>query len=148
MEEKSNRKKMRVLRAPSRIATLRSPLSFAVARPQLGLKRTSAEGSLVSRFLIVTPRLELCAIKTKQTPSSTSNRYKTRFSFPNISGEKHAEMRRPEASGTNCEFKDAGRMPALQGRKQTAEKNDCAWEPRILDRADGYLGHRQECLCY
>jgi hypothetical protein len=56
--------RMRVLRAPSRITILRSPLSFAVARPQLGLKRTGAEGSLVTRFLIVTPRLEFCAIKT------------------------------------------------------------------------------------
>jgi hypothetical protein len=68
-QAKSNRKKMRVLRAPWRIEMPRSVPS-----------------SRVSKILIVTPRLEFCAIKTKQTPSSISNRYKTRFSCPNISG--------------------------------------------------------------
>ena len=34
------------------------------------------------QYLIVTPRLELLATRTKQTPNQSSNRYKSRFSRP------------------------------------------------------------------
>jgi hypothetical protein len=38
-----------------------------------------------------------------------------------LKGKCEKQMRRPEASGTNCEFKDARRMPALRGINQMAE---------------------------
>jgi hypothetical protein len=73
----SNRKYSQLFRSPSRIAISRSALSSVVAHRPLRLGRHGAGGPVVSRFLIVTPRLEFRAIKTKQTPSSISNRYKT-----------------------------------------------------------------------
>ena len=45
--------------------------------------------------LIVTPRLELLATRTKQTPSGNSNRYKSRFSRPGcVSGRPSLPARR------------------------------------------------------
>ena len=35
-----------------------------------------------------------------------------------------------------------------QAEAYATEKNGCAREPSIGSGADGYLGHRQECLCY
>ena len=75
----SNRKYSPVFRPPWRIAIPRSALSSAVAHCPLRLGRHDVSGLVVSSFLIVTPRLEFRAIKTKQTPSSISNRYKMRF---------------------------------------------------------------------
>jgi hypothetical protein len=83
-----------------------------------GLARLGAEGSLVSRFLIVTPRLKFRAIKTKQTPSSISNRYKTRFSRPHYHGKK-PQIRRSRqdagAAGEKANFrKERVRVEAKQ----------------------------------
>ncbi len=75
----SNRKFSRLFRPLWRIAIPRSALSSAVAHRLPHLGRHGAGGPVVSRFLIVTPRLEFRAIKTKQTPSSISNRYKMRI---------------------------------------------------------------------
>jgi hypothetical protein len=75
----SNRKYSPLFRPPWRIAISRFALSSAVAHRPLRLGQPGAEGPVVSRFLIVTPRLEFRAIKTKQTPSSISNRYKMRI---------------------------------------------------------------------
>jgi hypothetical protein len=44
--------------------------------------------------------------------------------------ETYRQRHWPEASGTNC------------------ERNDCVVGAEDRDRAGGYLGHRQECLCY
>jgi hypothetical protein len=75
----SNRKYSPLFRPPWRIAISRSALSSAVAHRPLRLGQPGAEGPVVGRFLIVTPRLEFRAIKTKQTPSWISNRYKLRI---------------------------------------------------------------------
>jgi len=74
----SNRKYSPLFRPPRVIAISRSALSSAVAHCPLRLGRHDVS-LVVSRFLIVTPRLEFRAIKTKQTPSSISNRYKMRI---------------------------------------------------------------------
>ena len=76
----SNRKYSQLFRPLWRITIPRSALSSAVAHCPLRLRRHGAGGLVVSRFLIVTQRLEFRAIKTKQTPSSIPNRYKMRFS--------------------------------------------------------------------
>jgi hypothetical protein len=68
----SKRKYSPLFRPPWRIAISRSALSCAVAHVPLRLGRPGAGRPVVSRFLIVTPRLEFRAIKTKQTPSSIS----------------------------------------------------------------------------
>src|ERR1700745_1408368 len=75
----SNRKYSPLFRPPWRVAISLSALSSVVAHCPLRLGRHRAGGPVVSRFLIVTPRLEFRAIKIKQTPSSISNRYKMRF---------------------------------------------------------------------
>jgi hypothetical protein len=75
----SNRKYSPLFRPPWLIAIPRSAFSSLVAHCPFRLERLGAGGSVVSRFLIVTPRLDFRAIKTKQTPSSISNRYKMRF---------------------------------------------------------------------
>ena len=76
----SNRKYSPLFRPPWRIAISRSAVSSVVADRPLALRRPGAERPLVTKFLIVTPRLEFGAIQTKQTSSSISNRYKMRFS--------------------------------------------------------------------
>ena len=124
----SNRKYSPVFRPPWRIAIPRSALSSAVAHCPLRLGRHGAGGLVVSRFLIVTPRLEFRAIKTKQTPSSISNRYKMRFRI--LNGRSPQKRRRRDAGGTY------------------GKKNDCAWGAKHCEHAGGYLGHRQDCLCY
>jgi hypothetical protein len=150
----SNRKYSPLFRPPWRIAISRSALSSAVARRQLRLRRPASGGPVVSRFLIVTPRLEFRTIKTKQTPSSNSNRYKMRFLAFRISGRKPQKRRRPEASGTNSKGQRAGpantvgtrtarRMPALQGRQRYqngAEKEKAKmprWALRLRQRGCG-----------
>jgi len=99
----SNRKYSPLFRPPWRIAISRSALSYAVAHCPLRLRRHGAGGLVVSRFLIVTPRLEFRAIKTKQTPSSIPNRYKMRFSHSGSQGENQR--------------KGAGRRPAVRTAK-------------------------------
>jgi hypothetical protein len=101
----SNRKYSPLFRPPCRIAISRSALSCAVAHFPLRLGRRVAGGPVASRFLIVTPRLELRAIKTKQTPSSISNRYKIRFSRSGSQGENRR--------------KGAGETPAVRTAKRT-----------------------------
>jgi hypothetical protein len=125
----SNRKYSQLFRPPWRIAISRSAVSSVVADCPLRLGRPGAGGPVVSRFLIVTPRLESCAIKTKQTPSSISNRYKIRFSHSGSQGETtekapaggqryelQRQKSRRDAGGTNGKFKDADRRPAVQKR--------------------------------
>ena len=126
----SNRKYSQLFRPPWRIAISRSAVSSAVAPCPLRLGRHRAGGPALSRFLIVTPRLEFRAIKTKQTPSSISNRYKMRFSHSGSQGDSQR--------------KGAGETPAVR----TAKRNDCAWGAKHCEHAGGYLGHRQDCLCY
>jgi hypothetical protein len=75
----SNRKYSPLFRPPWRIASSRSALSPTVAHCPLRLGRHGTGGLVVSRCLIVTPRLESPTIKTKQTPFSISNRYKMRI---------------------------------------------------------------------
>jgi hypothetical protein len=99
----SNRKYSPLFPPPWRIAISRSALSYAVAHCPLRLRRHGAGGLVVSRFLIVTPRLEFRAIKTKQTPSSIPNRYKMRFSHSGSQGENQR--------------KGAGRRPAVRTAK-------------------------------
>jgi hypothetical protein len=101
----SNRKYSRLFRPLWRIAISRSALSCAVGHFPLRLRRHGAGGLVVSRFLIVTPRLEFRAIKTKQTPSSISNRYKMHFSRSGSQGENQR--------------KDAGETPAVRMAKRT-----------------------------
>ena len=101
----SNRKYSPVFRPPWRIAISRSALSSAVAHCPLRLGRHGAGGLVVSSFLIVTPRLEFRAIKTKQTPSSIPNRYKMRFSRSGSQGENQR--------------KGAGETPAVRTAKRT-----------------------------
>ena len=100
----SNRKYSALFRALWGVAISRSAVSSAVAHCPIRLRRHGAGGPVVSRFLIVTPRLEFRAIKTKQTPSSISNRYKLRFSHP---GYSEGKTRR----------KGAGRRPAVRTAK-------------------------------
>jgi hypothetical protein len=87
----SNRKYSPLFRPPWRIAISRSAFSSGVAGRPLAPRRPGPEGPVVSRFLIVTPRLEFRAIKTKQMPSLISNRYKMHFSRFKSLGEKPAE---------------------------------------------------------
>jgi hypothetical protein len=96
----SNRKYSPLFRPPWRIAISRSALSSAVAHCPLRLGRHGAGGLVVSSFLIVTPRLEFRAIKTKQTPSSISNRYKMRFSR---SGSQEKTSEKSPAGGQRYE---------------------------------------------
>ncbi len=118
----SNRKYSQLFRPLWRVAISRSAVSSAVASRPLALGRPGAEGPLVRKFLIGTQGLEFRAIKTKQTPSSSSNCYKTRFSRFASLGESYGKGagRRPAVRTANS--KDAGRMPALQGRKRTAKE--------------------------
>src|SRR5579862_1216915 len=78
----TNRKYSSLFCPPWRIAIPRSAVSSVVAHRPLRLGRPGAGGAVVTKFLIVTPRLEFRAIKTKQTPSSISNRYKMRILRP------------------------------------------------------------------
>jgi len=126
----SNRKYSPLFRPPWRITISRSAVSSAVTDRPLALRQRGTEGPVVSRFLIVTPRLEFRAIKTKQTPSSIPNRYKMRFSHFGSQGDSQR--------------KGAGETPAVR----TAKRNDCAWGAKHCEHAGGYLGHRQDCLCY
>src|SRR5580704_2196214 len=96
----SNRKYSPLFRPAWRIAISRSALSSAVAHCPLRLARHGAGGLVVSSFLIVTPRLEFRAIKTKQTPSSISNRYKMRFSR---SGSQEKTSEKSPAGGQRYE---------------------------------------------
>jgi hypothetical protein len=84
----SNRKYSPLFRQPGRIAVSRYAVSSVVADRPPARKRPGAEGPLVTKFLIVTPRLEFRAIKTKQMPSLISNRYKMHFSRSGSQGEK------------------------------------------------------------
>jgi hypothetical protein len=107
----SNRKYSPLFRPPWSIAISRSALSSAVAERPL---RHGAGGPVVSRFLIVTPRLEFRTIKTKQTPSSIPNRYKMRFSHSGSQGE--------------IQRKGAGETPAVRTAKRTIAHG----EPNIV----------------
>ena len=80
----SNHKYSPLFRALWRIAISQSAFSSAVADRPLRLGRHDVSGLVVGRFLIVTQRLEFRAIKTKQTPSSISNRYKCVFRVPDL----------------------------------------------------------------
>jgi len=101
----SNRKYSPLFRALWRIAISQSAFSSAVADRPLRLGRHDVSGLVVSSFLIVTPRLEFRAIKTKQTPSSISNRYKMRFARSGSQGENQR--------------KGAGETPAVRTAKRT-----------------------------
>jgi hypothetical protein len=90
-----------------------------VAPSPLRLQEPDAEGPPVSKFLIVIPRLEFCAIKTKQTPSSTSNRCKTRFSYPKYVREELAE--KAPAGGQRYERQIQKSRPDVGARRETAE---------------------------
>jgi len=91
----SNRKYSPLFRPLWRIAISRSALSSTVAHRPLRLGRHGAGRPVVSRFLIVTPRLEFPTIKTKQTLSSISNRYKMRFRI--LNGRSPQKSRRRHA---------------------------------------------------
>jgi hypothetical protein len=41
-----------------------------------------------------------------------------------LKGKCEKKRRRPEASGTNCKFKGAGKMPALQEEKTDGRKGE------------------------
>src|SRR5579862_4631013 len=101
----SNRKYSRLFAPLWRIAISQSAFSSAVADRSLRLGRHDVSGLVVGRFLIVTQRLEFRAIKTKQTPSSISNRYKMRFSRSGSQGENRR--------------KGAGETPAVRTAKRT-----------------------------
>jgi hypothetical protein len=125
----SNRKYSPLFRALWRIAISQSAFSSAVADRPLALRRPGAKRLLVTKSLIVTPRLEFRAIKTKQTPSSISNRYKMRFSHSGSQGENQRKGAGRRPAVRSAKGKRAGpantigtrtarRMPALQGRQR------------------------------
>jgi hypothetical protein len=125
----SNRKYSPLFRPPWRIAISRSALSSAVAHCPLRLGRPGAEEPVVSRFLIVTPRLEFRAIKTKQTPSLVSNRYKMHFSRFKSLGEKPAE--KAPAGGQRYELqRQKSRQDALRDSGQAGATGETAVQKR------------------
>ncbi len=78
---KSNRERTRVLRAPWRMAISCLPFSALSGFEHQAASLHNPWPPCRGR-LIVTPRLEFRATRTKQTSSSTSNRYKMHFSPP------------------------------------------------------------------
>ena len=110
----SNRKYSPLFHPPWRNAISRSAFSSLVAGRPLRLGRPDAGGPVVSRFLIVTPRLEFRAIKTKQTPSSISNGEKPTEKAP--AGGQRYELQRQKSR------QDAGATRETAVQKQGRKK--------------------------
>jgi hypothetical protein len=86
----------------------------------------------------------------------------SRSAVSSVVADRPLALGRPGAGGlvvsrflivTKCAFRILnGRKPQKRRRRDAGgtygKKNDCAWGAKHCEHAGGYLGHRQDCLCY